>query len=342
MKKELKIGVIAAVLAILVILSFVLFKNGNTNYLIVTATFSVIAAIVLFNTLVDERTEESSYKSKLRQILKTYDAILVKSKNIPKIHEKNIIRVESIEDLVDAQMEIRKPIYYFEQTQSCSFVLLDNTEACIYIIKQNPEVVCPLEITLEEIELNYKKEQRKEDLPDELLSEIERTTIVRLNKDKYVKVSPIRKKKKDTEETKKDSEDVKEENKVEKVIPEVKETIEEQKVVEPVEEQVEEITKADNVINENQVEAIEDEKNIEEKVSTSVQEETPASKKEEYNDDDIEILDFDDEEPETNDIVKEDEDKELVEVEAPKEAINTKKSANQNVKRKKRKKKKNK
>ena len=64
---------------------------------------------------------------------------------------KNIIRVTNLEDLMDAQLELRKPIYYMiEGEDSCSFVLLDNTEACIYILKKNDEVESPLELIIAE------------------------------------------------------------------------------------------------------------------------------------------------------------------------------------------------
>lgn len=198
MKKEVKIGGLALGLIVLLGISFVLYKNGLMNYLIITGTFSVICAIVLVNTLLTTRSDEAQYKSKLRQILRTYDSILVKSKNLPKLDNLNIIRVDTIEDLVDAQMEIRKPIYYQEQTESCAFVLLDNMTACFYTLKVNDAVLCPLEITINELDIINKNSQKalEEDIPEDLLSEIERTTIIRLKKGKYVKVSPLRNRKK--------------------------------------------------------------------------------------------------------------------------------------------------
>lgn len=198
MKKEVKIGGLALGLIVLVGISFVLYKNGLMNYLIITGTFSVICAIVLVNTLLTTRSDEAQYKSKLRQILRTYDSILVKSKNLPKLDNLNIIRVDTIEDLVDAQMEIRKPIYYQEQTESCAFVLLDNMTACFYTLKVNDAVLCPLEITINELDIINKNSQKalEEDIPEDLLSEIEKTTIIRLKKGKYVKVSPLRNRKK--------------------------------------------------------------------------------------------------------------------------------------------------
>lgn len=194
MKKEVKIGVLVLGLILLLSISYVLYNNGLMNYLIITGTFSVICAIVLVNTLITTRSDEAQYRSKLRQILRTYDSILVKSKNLPKLDNFNIIRVDTIEDLVDAQMEIRKPIYYQEQVESCAFVLLDNMTACFYTLKVNDSVLCPLEITINELDIKNKssKKDLEDDIPEDLLSEIERTTIIRLKKGKYLKVSPMR------------------------------------------------------------------------------------------------------------------------------------------------------
>ena len=249
MKKNLKIGVLVLIILGIAGASYYLYTKGLMNYLIVTGTAAGICIYLLIETILSNRTEETRFKSKLKSILKTYDSVLVKSKTLPKIDQKNIIIVNSIEDLVDAQMEIRKPIYYQEQTESCSFILLDNNEACIYILKQNDSVLCPLEITLQELEIKSKSEAAKADgVADEMLDNIDKTTIVRVKKGKYVKVSPIREKKKE------------EENKVEAKVEEVKEKV--QDVKETVENKVDEVK---NTI-EDKVEEIKEEKQKKEKI----------------------------------------------------------------------------
>ncbi len=81
--------------------------------------------------------EMKSYDKKIHKILKTYDSILVKCKNIPILSDKNIIMVDSIEGLVNAQIETRKPILYFMEDDSVSFMLLDGNETYVYIVKAN-------------------------------------------------------------------------------------------------------------------------------------------------------------------------------------------------------------
>ena len=54
------------------------------------------------------------YERKIHKILKTYNSILVKCKNIPILSDKNIVIVEDIGSMVNAQIETIKPILYFQ------------------------------------------------------------------------------------------------------------------------------------------------------------------------------------------------------------------------------------
>ena len=146
------------------------------------------------------------YESNVKNIINTFDSILVQSNSVPKLEGRNIIYVESMDDLVDAQLEIRKPICYYKQTESCSFALLDDKEAYIYIEKLTPDVVSPLEIEIKE---NKLKNKNQEEMDSEMLRDIERTTIVKLSNKKSYKVSPIRK---DKEKDKKENIKIKNED----------------------------------------------------------------------------------------------------------------------------------
>lgn len=81
--------------------------------------------------------KRKKYARKVKKILKTYFPILVKCKKVPILIDKNIIEVEDIQSLVNAQMEVRKPILYFEEEKSVTFMLLDGEETLVYIIKQD-------------------------------------------------------------------------------------------------------------------------------------------------------------------------------------------------------------
>ena len=78
-------------------------------------------------------------------ILKKYDAILAEIGNTPNLEDKNIMLITNIEDMVDAAIEIRKPVYYKKEPDYCIFSLLDNQDMCIYILKQRGDDSTPIE-----------------------------------------------------------------------------------------------------------------------------------------------------------------------------------------------------
>ena len=90
---------------------------------------------------------------------------------------------------MDAQAEIRKPITFFEEDNGTSFILLDDNEAYIYVLKKKN-----VDLLIYEHIRNYKLENRKTDY-SELFDEIDKTMIVMINNEKAYKVSPIREKK---------------------------------------------------------------------------------------------------------------------------------------------------
>lgn len=188
MKREIKILILTICLFATIGGSVYLYMHNLNTYLIVVATLAVLIAIALIIFVFNTRNEEAIYKNNLKKILSYYDAVLVQSYNFPNLKGKNIIKITNIEDLIDAQIEIRKPIYYMiEGEDSCSFVLLDNNEACIFILKQNDQIESPLELIIAEYEKNN-------DIDESLLEDIEKTTIIKLNNMKSFKVSPYKKK----------------------------------------------------------------------------------------------------------------------------------------------------
>lgn len=188
MKRSLKICLLGGLLVILLAVSAYLYKNNLINYAIISGTLAVVDAITMIIFTKNTKSSEAIYKSNLNQILKSYDSILVKANNFPRLSDKNIIMVASIDDLIDAQLEIRKPIYYRMEVNACSFILLDSNEACVYILKENQEHSTSLEIIINEIE----KAKSKKDVDYSVLEDIEKTTIIKLENAGAFKVSPIR------------------------------------------------------------------------------------------------------------------------------------------------------
>ena len=94
----------------------------------------------------------NGYEKRVHKILKTYNSILVKCQNVPTISDKNIVFVEDIAGMINAQIEIRKPILYFQEQKCTSFILLDGNEGYIYILKADCAEVSKVEQVIDNCE----------------------------------------------------------------------------------------------------------------------------------------------------------------------------------------------
>ena len=189
MKKEYILGLLTLLSGVIFVS---LIAKGVYTYSIIFGTIFVILLILLGKEILSKYYKSGdAFTRKINNTLKTYDAILVRS-NIPDLKDHNIIVIDNFEDLVDAQVEIRKPIFFQKQTESCSFILLDQNNALIHIEKLSDNIISPLEIVLSDLA----KSRKKEDVDYSILKDIERTTIIKLENSKSYKVSPIRKKEK--------------------------------------------------------------------------------------------------------------------------------------------------
>ena len=194
MKRRGKVLILGTLFVISLVTLVLLLWNKLYSYGIVAGTVALILFVVFILFCINSRDEESIYKNKLNKLLKTYDSILVKSSTLPSLEDRNIIQVDSFQDLINAQLEIRKPIYYKLQVSCCSFLLLDDKEACTYILKSNDKVVSDLDILINENSIVNKKKEKND---YSILKNIYKTSIIMLDNSKSFKVSPIREKKKD-------------------------------------------------------------------------------------------------------------------------------------------------
>lgn len=184
MEKQTKIytAIIVMLLLVGVTLLFLTFKEYRLAFLF--GALLVVDVVYLANLLLTSRDLNQEYHHMVTYILKTYSTILVKSKNLINLNNKTVIYTDNIEDLVNAQIELRKPIYYKQYKECTIFTLIDNQEAIVYEVKANEEVISPLR----ELQKNNKENKNTIDL-----TTIKKTTIVEMN-DKNYKISPIEKK----------------------------------------------------------------------------------------------------------------------------------------------------
>ena len=174
MNREIKLSLLSITGIIFVVGTIFLLGSDYSSYAILTATVAVILvayAVIYYN---ESKDNYSIYRNKLRRVINTYDSILVKSEKLPELVDHSIIRVASMEDLVYAQMVIKKPIYFYEEEKSCSFVLIDDKEICVYILKANTDDITATEIIIDEI----RRQPTKINIDHSILDDIENTTII--------------------------------------------------------------------------------------------------------------------------------------------------------------------
>ena len=186
-KKTITICSIVA-LVILAVVIIITIMSNLTGFSIILGALFAILTICLGIYLREEPDEYSAFIKSKKRILRTYDSIIVEVEDIPNIAGKNIIKVKSIEDLVDAQLELREPIYYKNDNDSCFFMLLHYNEACVYILKMNDSVISPTEQSI-----RYMKEAKdNKDEKESILDNVENTIVYKLDELRSFKISPIR------------------------------------------------------------------------------------------------------------------------------------------------------
>ena len=190
MKKSKGI-IMLALFGICFVVGIVFTKSAQVGYSILAFTVSAIFGLFGIHSILCNRNPNQVYENEVKDMLNTYDSILLKCGSVPEFGDRNVIRVESMDDLIDAQFEIRKPICYLKQSETCSFMLLDDKEVYVYVHKLHEDTLSPVEI-----EINNLKFRKKEnsDMDSEMLQDIDKTTIIKLSNKKSYRVSPIRKK----------------------------------------------------------------------------------------------------------------------------------------------------
>ncbi len=188
MKKNLIVTALTIACIVTLALTNFFISEELFSYVIITITMFILLAYTTISFLVKTRSEEALYTNYLKRIIKTYDAILVESNTLPSIKDKNIVKVSNLDDLIDAQIEVKKPIYYNKFQDYAVFILVDNLEALVTIVKKSDNVTCQYETELQQI---LKRKQMK-DLDKNILEQIDKTTILKLGENKSFKISPIR------------------------------------------------------------------------------------------------------------------------------------------------------
>lgn len=119
--------------------------STNSKLFIFLAVIMFLSSILLFiqeiKKVLKSDKEQSKYINKLNKIISANSEVIVKVKNQINLKNSNIIDVESIDELFDAQNELRIPIAYFEikRNKEGCFVIVNGKEAWRYILKVEDE-----------------------------------------------------------------------------------------------------------------------------------------------------------------------------------------------------------
>lgn len=187
-KKVVYLGVIAGV--VLLLISILLLGNVYKIYSLITLSLFVIDAILLFVYMNNTKSVHDKYQSDIKYILKTFDSVLAKIDSELSLDDKEIIKLESFEDLVNTQEEMKKPILYTMDSTTSVFLIIDKSILYYATLKENDNLKNPLEV---ELLLQAKKKKGNVGDYDSMLEDIDHTTIVRTKNNKRYKISPMKK-----------------------------------------------------------------------------------------------------------------------------------------------------
>ena len=81
--------------------------------------------------------KKSAYDSYLDKIFKQYDRLIVETKTMPRFDDKNIIKIQRFEELLDARDTLKQPIMYFNISDhnKCYFYISVRNDVYLTVVK---------------------------------------------------------------------------------------------------------------------------------------------------------------------------------------------------------------
>lgn len=112
----------------------------NYAYLLISIVFIILLPVFMFplvGLLLSMETNKSPYDKYINKILNEYDRLIVETTTAPDIENKNIIRIDSFNELLDVRDNLSLPIKYYIITkhQKCNFYINHNDELYLLTIK---------------------------------------------------------------------------------------------------------------------------------------------------------------------------------------------------------------
>ena len=153
MNNKIKLIILILLLVLLIGIDLWLFYFKMLDYLLVLSVITIALIIfIMFEIKKIRMNDNKKYDYTLKKMLKIYNPVLVETKNFPDIKDKSILKVGDMDDLLNAQYEIKKPIYYIKSEDSTVFYILDNDVILVCFIKKNENTLTSLEIKLDNLD----------------------------------------------------------------------------------------------------------------------------------------------------------------------------------------------
>lgn len=178
-----------------VIISIVFYFLHAYDYMIVFIALAIVAIITTIYYLNHHKTEEDSFNYRFDKLINTYDNIFIKMDSLPDIKDKSIVIIEDIFEVIAKEDENNHHIYYDKGNNTYTFIIIDNDEAFIAFHRLNNDDLCPYEKEIRDLKLSQETPKVEENQKEEMLNDLDNTTIIKLNDDREFKISPIKKKK---------------------------------------------------------------------------------------------------------------------------------------------------
>ena len=91
---------------------------------------------MIFDNKKENDSTKPNFEIEYKKIIKTYYSMLVCINDMPDFNDKTIVKVKTFDDLLIVQEQLQKPIYYIENTNSISFMVIEKETVSLYSLKK--------------------------------------------------------------------------------------------------------------------------------------------------------------------------------------------------------------
>ena len=176
----------SGLVTILFIVTFIIFLVvGKIEFALVSLILLIISIIILIRNILIINKPNGMFYEYIKNIIESNENVLVEINKFPDLKGKELYRTKTVQDLLNMETSVKKPIYYTYNNDSYDFILLDDKKVYINTIKKNSNIISCLDM--------YLSDMNKKDNNYNLIEDLDKTTIIKVDKDKEYVVYPLNK-----------------------------------------------------------------------------------------------------------------------------------------------------